>query len=54
MGKLWAVAFGAFTGALIYSTGKKDGQDEGLAVGRIVGAVEATTGEQAQHLESDT
>ena len=48
MGKLWAMAFGAFTGVLIYNTGKKDGQDEGIAVGYMAGAIETATGEKVE------
>lgn len=48
MGKAWAIAFGAFTGFLIYDAGKKDGQKEGLAAGYIAGAIETATGEQVE------
>ena len=38
---LWAGAMGAIGGAILYVTGRQDGQKEGLVVGYVAGSVEA-------------
>jgi uncharacterized membrane protein len=45
---LWASAMGAISGAIIYVTGREDGQKEGLVAGYMAGAIETATGEKVE------